>query len=65
MCAERTGSADWLVSVLSDKWIQRWSISPNVTETFLFEDAEIWRKIRDVFHHQIWRHHGNASNYTT
>lgn len=63
MCAQRSGTADWIVSVLSDKWIQRWSISPNVTETFLFEDSEILRKVRDAFHQQIWRHHGKYFVY--
>lgn len=40
--------------MLSDKWIQRWSIGPNCVETFLFEDFEIVRKMKETFQQNIW-----------
>lgn len=40
--------------MLSDKWIQRWSIGPNCVETFLFEDIEIVRKMKETFQQNIW-----------
>lgn len=43
-----------MVSVLSDKWIQRWLIGANGIETFLFEDFDIVRKIKETFQHNIW-----------
>lgn len=52
---------EWCVSLMSDKWIQRWSISTNGTETFSFEDFEIVRKIREAFHRVYWLSHDVAS----
>lgn len=57
-CAERKGAVDWDVSILSDKWIQRWIVSPNASETFLFEDTEIIRKIKEAFQEHIWQGRG-------
>lgn len=54
ICAEPRDSSEWSVSVLSDKWIQRWSIGPNCVENFLFEDFEIVRKMKETFQQKIW-----------
>lgn len=45
------------MSVLSDKFIQRWSIELNFNETFLFEDQNIIQKIKQTFHTHIWSTH--------
>lgn len=54
ICAEPRDSTEWSISVLSDKWIQRWSIGPNCVETFHFEDYEIVRKFKETFQQNIW-----------
>lgn len=54
ICAEPRDSTEWSVSLLSDKWIQRWSIGPNCTETFLFEDYEVVRKMKETYQQSIW-----------
>lgn len=54
ICAEKGDADNWVVSVLSDKWIQRWSISSSCAESFLFEDFEIVRKVREAFHTALW-----------
>lgn len=54
MCAKISESSDWYISVLSDKFIQRWCVELNFNETFLFEDLQIIPKIKQTFHHQIW-----------
>lgn len=53
-CAELSESSDWYISVLSDKFIQRWCIESNFSETFLLEDQHIIQKIKDTFHNQVW-----------
>lgn len=58
VCAEQTRSSDWNVSVLADRWVQRWKFSANGNETYLFEDFEIFRKIRDAFHQKLWSNRG-------
>lgn len=57
VCADRCGSSHWLVSLLSDRFIQRWSIDTNCIESFLFEDQNIIQKVRQTFHNQIWPTH--------
>lgn len=42
------------MSVLSDKFIQRWCVELNFNETFLFEDQQIIQKVKQAFHHQAW-----------
>lgn len=54
MCARISESSDWYISVLSDKFIQRWCIELNFNETFLFEDQNIISKIKQAFHHRAW-----------
>ncbi|KAL9894750.1 LOW QUALITY PROTEIN: nuclear pore complex protein Nup133 [Glossina fuscipes fuscipes] len=44
-----------IVSVLADRWMQRWRLSYNgVNEQLLFEDGDIVRKIRDEFQKKFW-----------
>lgn len=62
MCAEKNlKSGDWMVSILADKWIQRWQISINGNETFQYQDFEIFRKVRDAFHQKLWSNRGKIS----
>lgn len=42
------------MSVLSDKFIQRWCVELNFNETFLFEDQNIVAKIKQTFQQQVW-----------
>lgn len=73
MCGESSKAQDgsWIVSLLADKWIQRWKIHATGVETFLFEDHEIFNKIFNVFHKKLWSNRGsrlsffNASNSST
>lgn len=60
MCGESSKSQDgsWIVSVLADKWIQRWKIQATGAETFLFEDQEILNKVFNVFHKKLWSNRG-------
>lgn len=57
VCAERTRSSDCCVSILSDRFIQRWSVDANYSESFQFEDQHIIQKIRQTFHNQVWPTH--------
>ncbi|XP_040171199.1 nuclear pore complex protein Nup133 [Anopheles arabiensis] len=46
---------EWHVTVLADRWIQRWAVQPqNGIERFLSEDADIMKKMRDFFHQKLW-----------
>lgn len=54
ICAEISESSDWYVSVLSDRFIQRWSVELNFNETFMFEDQNIVQRIKQTFHNQVW-----------
>ncbi|XP_053669635.1 nuclear pore complex protein Nup133 [Anopheles nili] len=46
---------EWHITVLADRWIQRWAIQQqHGNERFLSEDAEIMKKIRDFFHKKLW-----------
>lgn len=50
------------VSVLSDYSLQRWQFSSSTnTESFLFEDNEISKKIRDYFRSKMWPNRGNLN----
>ncbi|XP_055389232.1 nuclear pore complex protein Nup133 [Condylostylus longicornis] len=44
----------WFVTVLADRWLQRWAFSEEGSEHFLYETHEIFRKIRDEFQHKFW-----------
>ncbi|XP_058458903.1 nuclear pore complex protein Nup133-like [Malaya genurostris] len=53
--SEKVSNQEWHITVLADKWIQRWAFGPGGTnERFLCEDAEIIRKIREYFMHKLW-----------
>ncbi|XP_055536307.1 nuclear pore complex protein Nup133 [Wyeomyia smithii] len=53
--SEKISNHEWHITLLADKWIQRWAFGPSGTnERFLCEDAEIMRKIRDFFLHKLW-----------
>lgn len=59
---EAINSIEYHISVLSEHSLQRWLFSPNTNETFLYEDAEISKKIRDFFRAKMWnnRNHSEA-----
>lgn len=53
--SEKVSAHEWHITILADKWIQRWAFSPSGThERFLCEDADIIRKIRDFFVQKLW-----------
>lgn len=55
VCAESGSGNKCLVSVLSEQYIQRWSFTgPSGAETFLFQDQELARKIKEKFHASLW-----------
>lgn len=54
MCAESSGVRQWTVSVMSERWIQRWRFQLGETECFIFEDSEFLRRIREAFHKKLW-----------
>ena len=56
-------TTDWAVSILADRWIQRWSFTQNAKEQFLFEDHELFRKIREEFHRKLWSGRGKYLNF--
>ncbi|XP_011189128.2 nuclear pore complex protein Nup133 [Zeugodacus cucurbitae] len=48
-------SGEAFVTVLADRWFQRWRLSnAGTVEQMLYEDSEIIRKIRDEFQHKFW-----------
>lgn len=47
------------MTVLADKSLQRWLLNANGIETFLFEEIEISKKIRDTFHQKLWANRGS------
>lgn len=57
---KQLNNANWNVNVLADRWVQRWVITANGNEQFLFEDFEIFRKIRDAFHQKLWSNRGRV-----
>lgn len=54
--ARSSAVGNWQLSVLADRWIQRWALSPNGVETYLFEDYDMFKQIRDAFHQKLWSH---------
>ncbi|XP_004536057.1 nuclear pore complex protein Nup133 [Ceratitis capitata] len=43
------------ITVLADRWFQRWRLSTGGTvEQMLYEDIDVIRKIRDEFQHKFW-----------
>ncbi|XP_052864954.1 nuclear pore complex protein Nup133 [Anopheles cruzii] len=52
---EKISNSEWHVTVLADRWIQRWALQPhNAFERFLAEDADIMKKMRDFYHQKLW-----------
>lgn len=51
---EAINSIEYHISVLSEHSLQRWLFSPNTNETFLYEDPEISKKIRDYYRAKMW-----------
>lgn len=45
------------MSVLSEQYIQRWSFAAPGSETFLYQDQDLLRKIKDKFHTTLWASH--------
>lgn len=61
MDCEKSNDESCIVTVLADKWIQRWRFSnsgPN--DQLLFEDAEILRKIRSEFCQKFCANRSNS-----
>jgi nuclear pore complex protein Nup133 len=46
---EAINSIEYHISVLSENSLQRWLFSPNTAETFLYEDIEISKRVRDFY----------------
>lgn len=51
---EAINSIEYHISVLSEHSLQRWLFSPNTNETFLYEDLEVSKKIRDFYRTKMW-----------
>lgn len=51
---EAISSIEYHVSVLSEHSLQRWLFSPNATETLIYEDHEISKKVRDFYRAKMW-----------
>jgi len=56
MCCESDSeSGETVVAVLSDRAIQRWSLSnKGNTENLIYEDGEVVRRIREEFKTKFW-----------
>lgn len=54
ICYEAINALEYHISVLSEHSLQRWLFSPNTSETFLYEDQEIAKKIRDYYRGKMW-----------
>lgn len=57
VCAEAGASNRCFVSVLSEQYIQRWSFTGPGNESFVFQDQELVRKIKEKFHGTLWSAH--------
>lgn len=57
VCSESGAGSKCLVSVLSEHYIQRWCFAAPGHESFLFQDQELARKIKDRFHAVLWPSH--------
>lgn len=51
---EAISSIEYHVSVLSENSLQRWLFSPNTNDTFLYEDQEIARNVRELYRSKMW-----------
>lgn len=54
ICYESVNTIEYHISVLSEHSLQRWLFSPNTNETFLFEDLEVHKKIREMYRQKVW-----------
>lgn len=52
--AIKVSSSEVLITILADRFIQRWIFSSNGNEQFIYEDHDITRKIRDEFYAKFW-----------
>lgn len=52
--AIKVSSSEVLITILADRFIQRWIFSSNGNEQFVYEDHDITRKIRDEFYTKFW-----------
>lgn len=56
---EATVEGEALVTVLADRWIQRWCLAKNgSSEQLLYEDLDIVRILRDEFQYKFWNVRG-------
>jgi nuclear pore complex protein Nup133 len=56
--SEKISNKEWHITVLADKWLQRWSVNSSGTaEQFLCEDLEVLKKIREMYHQKYWNNH--------
>lgn len=51
---EAINSIEYHITVLSENSLQRWLFSPNANETFMYEDQEISKKIRNFYRLKMW-----------
>lgn len=51
---EAINTIEYHISVLSEHSLQRWLFSPNTNETFLYEDQEISKRVRDFYRAKMW-----------
>lgn len=51
---EAINSIEYHINVLSENSLQRWLFSPNCNESFICEDQEISKKIRDYYRAKMW-----------
>lgn len=58
---EPINSIEYHINVLSEHSLQRWLFSPNTAETFLYEEQEISKKIRDHFRSKMWPNRGSLN----
>ena len=55
ICSEKISNKEWHLTILADKWLQRWSVNPSgPAEQFLCEDLEVMKKIREMYHQKYW-----------
>lgn len=62
---EAINAIEYHITILSEHFLQRWFFSPNSNETFLFEDQEISKKIRDVYRSKMWTNRSVNENINT
>lgn len=55
MCVQPVAGSDIQLTVLADRWIQRWSLNAATgAEHYLFDDFDVYRQIRDAFRQKLW-----------